>query len=209
MERFVFVLEERWIVHVALFFSDYEYKSCLTCSTLFPVWCVRRGFSKRSTAFATRSWSTCLRVSRRRSTFVSSWSTQREATWWCTFMLMFSLSPGPCEWSQLSFFFERVKSKAHSLDCSRHLIRWLFCVLAGFMRPASYWDYSSYMTIRLCTGERFDLQFRSVLGDRSLHESFVVFVIFAGIWSWITCSSIQRATWRSLTLGFAKKVKWE
>lgn len=24
------------------------------------------------------------------------------------------------------------------------------------MRPVSYWDYSSYMTIRLCTGKQFE-----------------------------------------------------
>lgn len=68
----------------------------------FTVWCVRRGFLRRSTASATRSWSTCLRVSRRRSTCVLSWSTQLEATWWCTSTLTFSLSPGLCEWALIT-----------------------------------------------------------------------------------------------------------
>lgn len=65
------------------------------------VWCVRRGFLKQSTVSATPSWSTCLRASRRRNTFVLSWSTQLEETWWCTSTPTYSLSLGPCEWPQL------------------------------------------------------------------------------------------------------------
>lgn len=117
-----------------------------------PVWCARRGSLKRWTASVTRSWSTCLRVSRRRSTFALWWSTRREATWWCTSTLMFSLSPGLCE------CLVNVRAGAQTLTAARRLNLLCFlCLFAGFMQPALFWDYSFYMTIRLCTGKVWEI----------------------------------------------------
>lgn len=117
-----------------------------------PVWCARRGSLKRSTASVTRSWSTCLRVSRRRSTFALWWSTRLEATWWCTSTLMFSLSPGLCE------CLVNVWAGPQTLTVARRLNLLCFLYLfAGFMQPALFWDYSFYMTIRLCTGKAWEI----------------------------------------------------
>lgn len=52
----------------------------------------------------------------------------------------------------------------------------MLCSLADFMQPASYWDYSSYMTIRLYTGKQFE-SFSSVphtSGARSLQQSVFI-----------------------------------
>lgn len=93
-----------------------------------PVWCARRGSLKRWTASVTRSWSTCLRVSRRRSTFALWWSTRREATWWCTSTLMFSLSPGLCE------CLVNVRAGAQTLTAARRLNLLCFFFFVPFCR---------------------------------------------------------------------------
>lgn len=64
---------------------------------LSPVWCVRSGSLRPSTAPTTPSWSTCLHVSRRQNMCVLSWSTPQEETSWCTYMPTSFLSHVLCE----------------------------------------------------------------------------------------------------------------
>lgn len=61
-----------------------------------PVWCARSASLRPSTCPIIPSWSTCLRASRHRSTCVLLWSTQQEATWWCTFTQMSSQNHELC-----------------------------------------------------------------------------------------------------------------
>ena len=65
---------------------------------LFPpaVWCARSASSRLWTCHTIPSWSTCLRASRLQSMCVLWWSTQQEATWWCTSTQMSSQSHEPC-----------------------------------------------------------------------------------------------------------------
>lgn len=62
-----------------------------------PVWCVRSGSLRSSTAPTTPSWSTCLHVSRRQSMCVLSWNTRQEGTSWCTYTLTSFQSHALCE----------------------------------------------------------------------------------------------------------------
>lgn len=63
--------------------------------------CARSGSSRSWTCPTILSLSTCLPVSRQRSMCVSSWSTQLEATLWCTSTPMFSQSPELCKCSYM------------------------------------------------------------------------------------------------------------
>lgn len=63
--------------------------------------CARSGSSRSWTCPTILSLSTCLPVSRQRSMCVSSWSTQPEATLWCTSTPMFSQSPELCKCSYM------------------------------------------------------------------------------------------------------------
>lgn len=135
---------------------------------LSPVWCVRSGSLRLSTAPATPFWSICLHVSRHQNMFALSWNTLLEETSWCIYILTSFLSHVLCELCSVSpnkicMCFLR---KLHPLCVCGFINVWkvsavcntLYAIYpTGFTQHVWCWACSSFMTIRLCIGESLHL----------------------------------------------------
>lgn len=176
---------------------------CLTHLLLCvsPVWCVRSGFLRPSTVPTTPSWSTCLRVSRRQSTCVLSWSTRQEETSWCTYMLMCFRSRVLCECSvkvnEAAIFptWNQLQTCDSLFIHQQVLLRLCGVGSAVSSRPQDCVPVS--ICIVFSQRDTRCPSFPSLMQHR---------LSLAEILNWTTCCSTPRVLWRSQTLVSVKKV---